>query len=162
MAGPMPRPGPPQLRESRSSRPRTRPSWHADRPLPAAALDAALLDYNIFNCCLLRDLLAAAARGYGSVLALLVCVSLGVTLWALPKSCACTWLWSCKVDCSPPVTFRRRCLAMGKLQERPERAATRARLLTDQGDIRSNQPVPKKTTPLLTMRRDCSVPANIK
>ena len=28
-------------------------------------------------------LLAAAAQGYGSVLALLVCVSLGVTLWAL-------------------------------------------------------------------------------
>ena len=44
----------------------------ADRPLPAAALDAALLDYNIFNCCLLRDLLAAAAQGYGSVLAVLV------------------------------------------------------------------------------------------
>ena len=42
------------------------------RPLPAAALDAALLDYNIFNCCLLRDLLAAAAQGYGSVLAVLV------------------------------------------------------------------------------------------
>ena len=36
------------------------------------SLDAALLDYNIFNCCLLRDLLAAAAQGYGSVLAVLV------------------------------------------------------------------------------------------
>ena len=51
---------------------RGRPSWHADRPLPAAALDAALLDYNIFNCCLLRDLLAAAAQGSGAVLAVLV------------------------------------------------------------------------------------------
>ena len=40
--------------------------------LPAAALDAALLDYNIFNCCLLRDLLAAAAQGSGAVLAVLV------------------------------------------------------------------------------------------
>ena len=34
--------------------------------------DAALLDYNIFNCCLLRDLLAAAAQGSGAVLAVLV------------------------------------------------------------------------------------------
>ena len=59
-----------------SSRPRRRPSWHADRPLPAAALDAALLDYNIFNCCLLRDVLAAAAQGcmYGAVLVLAVLV----------------------------------------------------------------------------------------
>ena len=32
----------------------------------------ALLDYNIFNCCLLRDLLAAAAQGSGAVLAVLV------------------------------------------------------------------------------------------
>ena len=32
----------------------------------------ALLDYNIFNCCLLRDVLAAAAQGYGAVLAVLV------------------------------------------------------------------------------------------
>ena len=109
LAGPMPRPGPPQLRESRSSRPRRRPSWHADRPLPAAALDAALLDYNIFNCCLLRDVLAAAAQGCGSVLALLVCVSLSVTLGALPKSCACTWLRSGEVAFSSPVTFCRRC-----------------------------------------------------
>ena len=98
----------PLLRESRSSRPRTRPSWHADRPLPAAALDAALLDYNIFNCCLLRDLLAAAAQGYGSVLAVLVCVSLGVTLWAVPKSRACTWLWSGKVIVSWLVATRGR------------------------------------------------------
>ena len=35
-------------------------------------LDAAVLDYNIFNCCLLQNLLAAAAQGYGSVLAVLV------------------------------------------------------------------------------------------
>ena len=75
----------------------------------AAALNAALLDYNIFNCCLLRDLLAAAAQGYGSVLAVLVCVSLGVTLWAVPKSRACTWLWSGKVIVSWLVTIYKLC-----------------------------------------------------
>ena len=69
----------------------------------------ALLDYNIFNCCLLRDLLAAAAQGYGSVLALLVCVSLSVTLWAVPKSRACTWLWSGKVIVSWLVTIYKLC-----------------------------------------------------
>ena len=36
------------------------------------ALDAALLDYNIFKCCLLRGVLAAAAQGSGAVLAVLV------------------------------------------------------------------------------------------
>ena len=59
-------------KEGRRGRGGAHLAWHADRPLPAAALDAALLDYNIFNCCLLRDLLAAAAQGYGSVLAVLV------------------------------------------------------------------------------------------
>ena len=39
---------------------------------------------------------------------------------------------------------------MGKLQERPERAVPRARLLTDQGDVRSKQPVVTHDGPFLS------------